>query len=100
MKESKHTPGPWIYSESTGTIRSVPANYWIASMDSFDGAVDNKANAILIANAPGIFEENTRLRAENEVLLKKLAVAGKEHDEMFAELEASKQEKNDEPMGL
>ena len=47
-----HTPGPWTYEESTKTIRSVPTNYWLATMDSWDGAVDHKANAELIARAP------------------------------------------------
>ena len=49
---TKHTPGPWIYEASTRTIRAVPANYWLASMNSFDGAVNHEANARLIAAAP------------------------------------------------
>jgi len=51
---SKITPGPWIYEESTKTIRAVPSNYWLASMDSFDGAVDHAANARLIAAVPAL----------------------------------------------
>lgn len=42
----------WRYEASTKTIRSVPENYWIASMNSWDGAVDHKANVNLIAAAP------------------------------------------------
>jgi len=42
----------WKYEAATKTIRSVPSNHWIATMDSWDGAVDNEANAILIAAAP------------------------------------------------
>lgn len=47
-----HTKAPWRLEASTKTIRSVPANYWIASMDSWDGAVDHEANGRLIAAAP------------------------------------------------
>jgi hypothetical protein len=39
------------YSESTGTVRSVPENYWVASVkngklvfDSWDGAVKGRIN--------------------------------------------------------
>lgn len=42
----------WQYEASTKTIRSVPENYWIATMDSWDKAVDHEANAKLIAAAP------------------------------------------------
>ena len=54
----KHTPGPWRYEEITQTIRSVPSNYWIATMDSFDGAVrkETQANALLTAAAPELLE--------------------------------------------
>lgn len=37
------------YEASTKTIRSVPENYWLASMDSFDGAPDHEANARIMA---------------------------------------------------
>ena len=50
MKTTQHTPGPWKFE--SGTIRSVPANYWLASMNSFEGAVNHEANARLIAAAP------------------------------------------------
>jgi len=49
-----HTPGPWRYEASTKTIRSQPANYWLASMNSWDGAVDHDANARIIAAAPDL----------------------------------------------
>lgn len=52
----KHTPGPWRYEGATKTIRSTPANYWVATMDSWDGAVDNVANARLIAAAPEMLD--------------------------------------------
>ena len=42
----------WRYEESTKTIRSIPENYWIATMDSWDGAVNHAANPRLIAAAP------------------------------------------------
>ena len=49
---TQHTEGPWRYEPETKTIRSVPANYWLASMDSWDGAVNHEANARLMAAAP------------------------------------------------
>lgn len=51
---SKHTLGPWVYQESTQTIRSSN-NHWLATIDSFDGAIDHKANAKLIAKAPELY---------------------------------------------
>ena len=45
-------PTEWRHELATKTIRSVPENYWVASMDSWDGAVDHAANARLIAAAP------------------------------------------------
>lgn len=58
--KTKHTPGPWRFELSTKTIRSVPTNYWLATMDSWDGAVDNEANARLIAAAPELLAELKR----------------------------------------
>ncbi len=52
----KHTDGPWKHEKSTKTIRSAKKNYWIATMNSWDGAVDNDANARLIAAAPDLLE--------------------------------------------
>lgn len=46
----------WRYEASTKTIRSVPGNHWIASMDSWDAAVDHEANAKLIAMAPEMLQ--------------------------------------------
>jgi hypothetical protein len=59
---TKHTPGPWRYEESTKTIRAVPSNYWLATMDSWDGAVkpSNDANARLMAAAPELLALLTR----------------------------------------
>ena len=42
----------WRFEESTKTIRSIPQNHWIASMDSWEGAENHAANARLIAAAP------------------------------------------------
>lgn len=53
---TQHTKGPWRYEAGTRTIRAVPSNHWIASMDSWDGAVNNEANARLIAAAPELLE--------------------------------------------
>ena len=46
----------WKYESGSKTIRQMPENYWIASMDSWDGAVDNDKNARLIAAAPDLLE--------------------------------------------
>jgi hypothetical protein len=46
----------WRFEESTKTIRSIPANHWIASMNSWDGAENHSANARLIAAAPDLLE--------------------------------------------
>lgn len=48
----KRTPTAARYEASTRTIRSVPENYWLASMDSWDGAVDSGATARIFAVAP------------------------------------------------
>ncbi len=56
----------WRYEASTKTIRSVPENYWIASMDSWDGAVNHKSNARLIAAAPDLLAILQRILAADE----------------------------------
>ena len=66
----------WTYEAATKTIRSVPENYWIASMDSWDGAVNHEANSHLIAAAPDLLtalkalmrevEESDNARAKND----------------------------------
>lgn len=48
---SKHTPTPWRYEPATKTIRAVPANYWIATVNSWDGMVNNEADGEFIALA-------------------------------------------------
>ena len=52
MNTSKPTRRTWKYEPATKTIRTSPENYWIATMDSFEGSVDHAANARLIAAAP------------------------------------------------
>jgi hypothetical protein len=61
--DAKHTPGPWEYNEQTKTIRSKKENFWLATMDSWDGSVNNAANARLIAAAPDLLAalENARI---------------------------------------
>jgi hypothetical protein len=56
MNMGNHTPGPWKYEPGTKTIRSQKENYWLASMNSWDGAVNHEANARLIAAAPDLLE--------------------------------------------
>lgn len=69
IKLGEHTRGPWRYEAETKTIRSVPANYWLASMDSWDGAVDSVANARLIAAAPELLEALKEARQYAELKL-------------------------------
>jgi hypothetical protein len=54
-----HTPGPWKFERETKTIRSARENYWLATMESWDGAVDHDANAQLIAAAPDLLKACT-----------------------------------------
>jgi len=61
---SKHTPETWRYEKSTKTIRSVPGNYWIATMDSWDGMCNNDANGRLIAAAPELLNALRTLMAD------------------------------------
>ena len=53
----------WRYEPETRTIRSVPSNHWVASMNSWDGAEDHQANARIIAAAPDLLAESQRLLA-------------------------------------
>jgi len=53
----------WRYEPETRTIRSVPSNHWVASMNSWDGAEDHQANARIIAAAPDLLAESRRLLA-------------------------------------
>jgi hypothetical protein len=58
----------WRYEPETKTIRSIPENYWIASMDSFDGALDHKSNANLIAAAPEMLAALKAIQHNAEVM--------------------------------
>ena len=49
MKKT-HNDGDWVYEPDTGTIRTKRENYHVASMDSWDGAVNNEANATRIVS--------------------------------------------------
>jgi len=80
MSEMKHTSEPWIYQEGSKTIRSKKQNYWIASMNSWDNAVDNEANAARIVacvnackNVPNewLQENSIKARIQEISLLKK-----------------------------
>jgi hypothetical protein len=42
----------FIYQPGTKTIRTEKTNYWVATMDSFEGAIDHERNAKLLAAAP------------------------------------------------
>lgn len=59
----KRIPTSARYATATKTIRSVPENYWLASMDSWDGAVDHDAAALVMAAS---FDMLAALRAVRE----------------------------------
>jgi len=62
------TPGPWRYEQGTKTVRACPSNYWLATMDSWDGAVNHTANARLIASAPDLYDALEALLTQLEGL--------------------------------
>jgi hypothetical protein len=57
-QDAQHTPGPWRYEAETKTIRSKPSNHWLATLDSWDGAVNNAANAAFIVTACNSYESD------------------------------------------
>ena len=44
-----YSKSKWRYEKATQTIRTVPENYWVASMNSFEGMMDHEANGEAIA---------------------------------------------------
>ena len=54
----KHTKGPWKYEEPTKTIRTQKENYWLATVDSWNGAVKDEQpnNGKLMAAAPDLLK--------------------------------------------
>ena len=54
---NNHTPAPWVYEKGSKTIRSLPKNYWLATMDSWDGEVDNEANALHAVKCVNMHDE-------------------------------------------
>jgi hypothetical protein len=58
----------WRYEAATKTIRDNPGNHWIATMDSWDAAVDHAANARLIASAPDLLAMLERVTDELRLL--------------------------------
>ncbi len=50
-RDGQPTPTPWKYEASTKTIRATPANYWIATVDSWDGMVNNEKDGEFIVRA-------------------------------------------------
>lgn len=86
---AKHTPGNWRYEAETKTIRSVPTNYWLATMDSWDGAIDNAANAARIVacvNACERIEHPESLRENLDELGRRFNAAKTERDNLRAEV--------------
>lgn len=60
-KERGKVPTAARFEPSTRTIRSVPENYWLASMDSWDGAVAHDASARILARAFAVERAATAL---------------------------------------
>ena len=46
----------WNFEKETMTIRSIPENYWIASFNSWDTALDHERNGKIAAAAPELLE--------------------------------------------
>jgi len=46
----------WIFEKETMTIRTVPENYWIASLNSWDNALNHEENGEIAAAAPELLE--------------------------------------------
>ena len=76
-----HNEGPWEYQPSSGTIRDR-SNHWIATMDSFDGAVDNHANGRLIAAAPNLLKLARSFQCSCE---DRIAILREEREQDFAD---------------
>lgn len=68
------------YEASTRTIRSVPGNHWLASMDSWDGAINHEEMAHVFAAAPAMKKALEDLSAWCEAL----AVVGSPTPEAWA----------------
>ncbi len=64
-----YTKGPWKYEPETKTIRSIPGDYWLATMASWDGAIDNEANAQVIAAAPDLLRNLKNMVREWEEII-------------------------------
>lgn len=70
----------WRYEAATKTIRSVPENYWIASMNSWDGAVDHEINAHVIAAALDAYRALCQLLESHVKALANLGFTDEEID--------------------
>jgi hypothetical protein len=75
----------WRYEEATKTIRSVPENYWIATMDSFEGAVNHERNAKLIAAAPVMLDALRSVAAAYQQMFDVMPVAWETFDNIVNE---------------
>lgn len=60
-KERGKVPTAARFEEETRTIRSVPENYWLASMNSWDGAVAHDSCARIMARAFAVEKAATAL---------------------------------------
>jgi hypothetical protein len=61
--DKKHNAGPWRWAAGSNTIRTQKGNYWIATVDSWDGCTNNEENAALIAAAPEMLEALQAIQA-------------------------------------
>jgi len=63
----------WTYQEKTKTIRTVPGNHWVCSMNSWDGALNHSKNAwsiVILHN-----KQNTRIRRILRTVKRRLHVS-------------------------
>lgn len=65
---NNHTPGPWFVDEASDgslVVRNANGRY-LALVKEEEGFPDDVDNAVLMAKAPELLAENTRLRAALE----------------------------------
>ena len=75
------------YEPGTKTIRSVPENYWLASMDSWDSAVDHERMAYIFAAAPELLEALDDLLAFHDYTHPRHAALLEEYQEFCTAIE-------------
>lgn len=64
MSDAKHTPGPWDVDEGDFSIYRLETGEQLAEMFGHQTPDEVEANARLMARAPDMLDEITRLRAD------------------------------------